>query len=117
MRDDFGIHQVEAIKVALNPDQVASRDLPPSMDAKTTSSQCDKFVAKHGMKAYELEALMPADLQSLLRDAINAVIDREAYDYEVEQEKEDARFLDATRLAIVANLKEANVFIDEEGQQ
>ena len=113
MRDDFAIGDVHAIKVALRHDQVIARNLPPSMEAKTSSSQYKKFAAKYGTQAYELEALEPADLQQILRDAIDAVIDRDAFNAEVDAERQDSVQLDVLR----ANVHETIGKIDFEGDK
>ena len=76
-------------------DQVNQFHLPPIMRAdEKQSSNLDKFVAAHGPNVFELEALLPADLQSILRQAIDSVIDRSAFEAEVEAEAEDAAHRD-----------------------
>lgn len=100
MRDDFEIENVHAIKVALTHEQVGSRDLPLSIDPKKTSSRYKRFAAQFGDKAYELEALEPGDLQQILRDAIDSVIDREAFNAEVDAERQDAAQLDTLRATV-----------------
>ena len=97
MRDDFGITSIMPIKVALTVEQIEQFQLPPQMTAKTTSSNYGKFAEKHGDAAYELEALNPADLQQVLRDAIKSVVDRDLLDQEIAAEKADAAKLDALR--------------------
>lgn len=97
MRDDFGAIDILPVKVALTAEQVHERRLPPSMDAKKSSSNFKRFAKSHGLKAYELEALPPEDLANLLRDAIWSVMDVEAFNHEVEKEKEEAAKLDAFR--------------------
>ena len=62
------------------------------------------FVTKHGEDVWELEALSPATLQDVLREAIDAVIDPEAFNYEVEQEKADAAKLTAVRRVVFDTL-------------
>lgn len=109
MRDDFEIDTIHAVKVALTGEQVARFNLPPVMQAKKSSAQCRKFVERHGENVFELEALPPADLQSILRQAIESAIDRGALDAEIEAEKQDAAFLDVVRrraLRAVGDLEE-----------
>jgi hypothetical protein len=98
MRDDFGI-DVQCIKAALTMDQVKRLNLPPNkMKAKAKSSNYPKYKAKYGTEdVYELEALDPAQQRQLLEDAILSVLDDEAYNYEVDREKEEAAFLDEKR--------------------
>jgi len=97
MRDDFGIEKLKAIQVALTGDQVAEFDLPPIMQAKKTSSNYSKFAKEHGDNAFELEAIPPESLQKVLTEAIDAVIDKEAFNHELDQEKEDAAELETKR--------------------
>ena len=106
MRDDFGIENITPIKVALNGDQVASRNLPPVMKAKPASKQTPKFVAKHGSHVWELEALKPDDLQGILRTAIVSVIDVDAFNAEQRAEADDAAGLKAIRETVQEALKD-----------
>src|SRR5262249_42472029 len=66
MRDDFGLNIVAA-KIALRPEHV-ERDMP-SAPPKEESSRTKKFKAQHGagQLTYELDALDPADLQTIVR--------------------------------------------------
>ena len=100
MRDDFGISQTHPIKVALTDKQVDQFDLPSNLSAKVGSSNYRKFVERHGENVYELEALNPSDLQGLLGDAIDAVIDIDAFNCELNREHEDAAFLEGTRATV-----------------
>ncbi len=105
MRDDFGIANITPLKVALNADQVKSRDLPAVMTAKASSKQTAKFVAKHGSNVWELEALKPEDLQGILRTAIVSVLDIEAFNAEQRAEADDAVKLKAIRETVQESLK------------
>jgi hypothetical protein len=97
MRDDFNIVEVHPIKVALTAEQVEEYKLPPVMTAKATSSNYDRFVDQHGENVFELEALDPDALQGIVREAIDSVIDIDAYNSEVSAEATDAAFLDGVR--------------------
>jgi hypothetical protein len=111
MRDDLYIDNIHPIKVALTAEQVEEYELPPIMKAKQTSSRSKSFVEKHGDDVFELEALSPDTLQQILRDTIDSVIDREAYDAEVEAEKEDAAFLKRASGRVLSALR--NVDFDD----
>jgi len=113
MRDDFGVENITPIKVALNGDQVKSRNLPPVMSAKESSKQTAKFVAKHGSHVWELEALKPDDLQGILRTAIVEVLDLDAFNAEQRKEADDAVKLKAIRETVQEALKD--VRFDTEG--
>jgi hypothetical protein len=101
MRDDFGIRNIAATKVALNAEQVKQYNLPPNTQAKKSSSNYKKFVAKYGMGAYELEALEPAELQRIVREGIRSVLDIDAYNAELEAEKQDWVYLEARRRRVL----------------
>jgi hypothetical protein len=115
MRDDFGITNIEAIKVALTYEQTQTMDLVTDelTRPKTGSSRYKKFVRKYGadVSVYEMEAIPPDQAQALLRNAIDSVIDVDAFNAEVDQEKKDAAFLDRIRkrvksvLATIPQLK------------
>jgi hypothetical protein len=97
LRDDFDIQNIVPIKIALTAEQVQDFELPPQMKAKVTSPNYDRFLEQHGDDVFELEALAPEDLQQLLRDAIDSVIDINAYNHEIEHEEQDAVYLEGVR--------------------
>ncbi len=101
LRHEFGIADVTAYKVALTAEQVRKYGLPPNNVVKAKSSRAKGFTAANGRHAYELEALEPAVLQSIVGDAIACVIDRPRFDAEVEAEASDA----ATNVAYDARVK------------
>ena len=104
MRDDFGVIEIHPVKAALTAEQVQKFKLPNAMEAKATSSNAQKFVKKYGKDVFELEALPPATLQHIIKEAILGVIDVDAYNREVEQEKEDAAYIAAKRSAMLKSL-------------
>jgi len=97
LRDDFEIEVIEPIKVALTSAQVAEFSLPPMLKAKKKSAQYKRFSSAHGDSVWELEALPPETLQRVLQEAIDNVIDIEAFNHEIDQEKQDAASLENTR--------------------
>jgi hypothetical protein len=101
MRDDFGVEDVLAVKVALKPQHVRTLRLPSNNDAKQSSSRFKRFSARFGRAAYELEAAPPDMLQEWLDESVRSVLDIELFNAEVEAEKQDA--------AAVAAFKEASV--------
>jgi hypothetical protein len=109
LRDDFGIVGVEAIKVALTAEQVADMGLPPIMKAKKDSSRYQGFVDRYGDDVFELEAIPPDRLQSILSNAIDAVIDVKAFNAEVDAEKRDAAHLDGVRRHVHDMLRDEDI--------
>jgi hypothetical protein len=106
LRDDFGIDAIEPIKVALTAAQVQELRLPPLMQAKRTSSRYGNFVEQHGQDVFELEAVPPEQLQAILRQAIDGVLDVDAFNAEIDAEKRDAAHLAGLRRALRENLDE-----------
>jgi hypothetical protein len=106
LRDDFGIVEIHPIKAALTMEQVREFNLPAAMKAKQGSSRRAGFVEKHGEHVWELEALPPATLQDIVRGCIESVLDMDAFESEVEAEREDACFLETRRQMIFEALAE-----------
>jgi hypothetical protein len=104
MRDDFKIRSIVPVKVVLTAAQVEEMNLPPQMKAKETSSRAAKFTERHGDDVFELEAVPPQVLQAILRDAIDGVLDVNAFNAEVDAEKADAARLDAIRRRMMASI-------------
>lgn len=97
MRDDFRIQDIHAIKVALTAEQVVDYKLPVGGQAKKTSTNYNKFKERYGDNAYEVEALRPDDLQHIVQEAIDSVLDIEAFNRELEQERIDAAHIETVR--------------------
>ena len=113
LRDDFSIDNVQAVKVGLTAKQVVDFDLPPMVKAKKTSTNYSKFKKAHGDDVFELEAVEPETLQELLVAAIDSVLDIDAFNHELDQEKQDAAFLEGTRRTVQSVL--ADVDFGDEG--
>ncbi len=113
MRDGFHVRSIYAVKVALTADQVRTLDLPPALKAKKTSVNYRKFSRKHGDDVYELEAIEPENLQQILREAIDEVLDVDAFNSELDAECADAEFLENTRRRVKVAL--AGVVTDQGG--
>jgi hypothetical protein len=107
LRDDFGLKNVTYTKVLLTAEDVIEHDLPSDMDAKESSPQYSKFVARHGYKAVELDAVPVTLIQARLRSAINSAIDIGLYNQQVVQEEKDAALIEAKRLAALGFIKGA----------
>jgi len=107
LRDDFNL-DVHAIKTTLTFEQVNTMpDLPESLDVKEDKGHFIPWVKKYGrqQRGYELEALAPAVLQNIVRDAIDGVIDRDRFNAEVRMERDEARPLVGLRQIVSDMLK------------
>jgi len=100
LRDDFGVDQIEPVKVALTAEQVEQFQLPAGGTAKKTSRHFRKFVRRYGENVFELEALSPAQLQDLVRQSIQSALEADAFEREQDQERQDAQSLGAVRQVV-----------------
>jgi hypothetical protein len=86
---DFAV-KIHPVKVCLTLEQARGLKLHTVMKAKAGSSRRKGFVDEHGEDVYELEALPTPERSRLLEEAILGVIDVDAFNREVEREKQDA---------------------------
>jgi len=109
LRDDFDIEEINAVKVALTAEQRDRLHLPPNSErAKRTSANYRRYVERYGSdEVFELESLPPATLATLLSDAIDSVLDIDAFNAEVHAEREDASQIIAVRSQILSVLRDA----------
>lgn len=104
LRDDFHIPspRIMAVRAALTAEQCEELNIPTDNEAKSTSTNYRRFVKMHGRGACELEAVPPRRLQRMLRDAIESVLDLDAFKAEQDRERDDAREIDLTRQRMLA---------------
>ena len=79
---------IEVRRLALNIDQVLQYDPPPN-PTKFSDSRAAAYVDEYGPESWELDALEPQVLDTLVSDAIEDLLDRELYDQRIEQETAD----------------------------
>jgi hypothetical protein len=103
-------------RIALNMDQVLELDPPPS-PVKATDSRTSGYVDTYGTdECWELDAIEPAALDTLVEEAILSHLDRELWDARVEQESREKRTLEVVSDNwgyVVENLREQG-YLDEE---
>lgn len=89
--------RIELDRIALNMPQIRQYNPPPN-PAKITDSRYGAYVAKHGGKSWELDALDPRVLDSLIDDAIREYLDTRLYSerQDAEQRERD-KLLDFAR--------------------
>ena len=87
-------------RLALNQEQIALYQPPPN-PAKLTDSRAEKYVNLYGAESWELDALEPQILDSMIEDTITAFLDEDLYDEMIDIEearreaiREAARSLD-----------------------
>jgi len=64
-----GADVVTVDRIALNMDQVRQYNPPPN-PAKMTDSRANDYIEKFGRSSWELDALLPAQLEELIRNAV-----------------------------------------------
>lgn len=82
----FARHGVEVRRLALNFDQVEQYGPPPN-PAKETDSRSGPYIEEFGESSWELDALEPTVIDGLIDDALQGVLDREAWDEDLAAEK------------------------------
>jgi len=70
----YGARDFEVSRVALTLDQIRQYSLPP-MPVKRSDARADGFLAEHGDRAVELDALDPNVFQSMVEKSIKSHID------------------------------------------
>jgi hypothetical protein len=85
---EFGCLRLEVIKIALTMDQVKKYDPPPN-PAKVTDPRAKAYREKFGDKSWEVDALPPDVLATILRSVFSKLIDKEAMEAIKAQEELD----------------------------
>lgn len=110
LRHDFDCYEIEVCKIGINNEHVIEYNLPENLEAKETSSRFNSFVEKHNSTSvYELDALEPKDLQTVLENAILNEIDYDLFEKELAKSKEDYYEIEKKRTAIFEVLKKNNL--------
>lgn len=85
---EFGVPNLEVVKVALTMVQIR-RFKPPPNPAKVTDSRAAAYIAQFGNQSWELDALPPRELNRIVEQAIAKYTDRELMDAAIERENAD----------------------------
>lgn len=90
IRNRFNIFNcpVDVEKIALTIDQVQTHQPPPN-PTKMTDSRAAKYVAKFGYESWEVDALPPQTLQTIIDDAFESVLDLDIMEDIKLQEQKD----------------------------
>jgi hypothetical protein len=78
--------RAEVKRIALNMDQIEAYDPPPN-PAKQTDSRFVEYEQQYGSQSWELDALRPEQLVTLIQDELHAVIDPDLWAAQVEAEQ------------------------------
>lgn len=106
MGEDFGLHGIVAKKVCLTYEQAVERNLPRTYEIKKTSSRYEAHAKQYGDRAHELESLSADERSRLLSEAIEGVMDIDAFNKECEAEEQDAARLAGYRKAALPLLQD-----------
>lgn len=85
---------VEVRRIALNMDQIQRYDPPPN-PAKLTDSRARDYVREFGTSSWELDALEPSVLDSLITDTVDEYRDTDLWRETLEEQEEARRPLAA----------------------
>jgi hypothetical protein len=115
MQVEMGLGEaVQGYFCALQPWHVDEYDLPRDPDAiKKSDSRTAGYLREYGNLSVELDALPPAILQQLIREAIEDHLNMGAYQAEVERDEQDRRRIAAFRDR-VSDLLDAEPWEEEE---
>ena len=81
------LDDIEIVRLALNWDQVEQWQ-PPENPAKDTDARFAAYADKYGESSWELDAIEPRTLAELVTDAVQGLLDTDAWDEAVEKEDE-----------------------------
>ena len=83
---------IEGERLALNWDQIEEHNPPPN-PAKLTDSRAEVYVAQYGLESWELDALDPATIASLVEDAVARFRDNDLWAEALKEEQTGLRQL------------------------
>lgn len=89
----FARRPIPVVRLALNFDQVEQYDPPPN-PAKVSDSRYEAYAIEHGHESWELDALDPSVIETLIQDALDEIIDQDAWDEAMEAEQENRGHLE-----------------------
>lgn len=86
LQDDFDLDHFEIERLALNWDQIEQWS-PPENPAKETDARFAAYLDEFGPSSWELDAVEPATLADLVRQAVLSRMDHKEWDKAVTKEK------------------------------
>lgn len=92
---------VHVKKIALTREQIREYNPPPN-PAKITDPRAREYIAKHGDSSWEVDALPPAVLQTIIRDELDEYVDVDLMKKVTDQEDKDKKRL---RKAVASLMK------------
>lgn len=102
----FGVRHLDVRKLALTMDQVLEYEPPPN-PAKSTDSRYSRYAAEHGESCWEVDALEPRTLTTIIEEAFQSVTDLDLMGEVIAKEKKERKHLVAALPKLVADIAEA----------
>jgi len=93
--DEIGPNEIPAVemhRIALNMDQVREMN-PPENPAKITDSRAEGYIKRFGQSSWELDAIEPKKLAELVSDAIQEVLDWDAWELSGAEQRKGRDYL------------------------
>ena len=81
---------VEVKRVALTMEQIETFNPPPN-PTKVTDARSNGYIERFGYECWELDALEPKVITTLIENEVTALLDQEIYDEVEWREKQDKR--------------------------
>lgn len=88
----FGVKRLLVTKVALTMAQIRKYNPPPN-PAKVSDPRATKYIARHGDESWEVDALPPDVLTTIIVKHVKALVDQELVDDLIQQEERDKEVL------------------------
>jgi hypothetical protein len=84
----FGVEDLEVRKIALTTEQIKKHHPPPN-PAKLTDPRAKDYIEKHGESSWEVDALPPNVLASIVKTSFQGILDMDAMEAVKAKEEED----------------------------
>jgi len=88
----FGVGECEVRRIALTMKQIKQYDPPPN-PAKTTDARARFYIAVYGDESWELDALEPKVIESLIEENLKEMIDKRRWKRVEREEQRNKRLL------------------------
>jgi len=106
LEDELDVIGVDFIRVGLNPEHVVAHNLPNNPDAlKLTDVRAKGYVKRFGEIAVELDALHPAVLEAMAKEAIEDQFDMDLFEEQRAVEAMEREQISAIKARVQAELE------------
>jgi ADP-ribose pyrophosphatase YjhB (NUDIX family) len=108
LREEMGVEDLRIEKVALTVDDITRYQLPHDPRAlKRTDTRAQKHVERYGELAVELDALPPDVTEQKVRGAIEAELDVDLFNEEMEREELERATLHRIKAEVSTHIEKA----------